>query len=209
MPRPRFHKLPQTRQRTLLDAARSEFATQGFPAASQNRIIEKAEISKGAFYYYFDDKEDLYVTVMREAAQNMLAHLKPFEFPDDTERFWGALTDYYREITTHFQEHREDIALFRTLTGITSERIQAELQEMIQAGGVWLSRILIHGQGLGAVRTDLALDLMLALVMGAGEAHDYWMLENWDTLEQTEGGLEAHMNRIMGTFRRMLEPQKA
>ena len=64
MPRPRFDKLPPERQATILDAATVEFATAGYENASLNRIIERAELSKGATYYYFDGKEDLYLTVL-------------------------------------------------------------------------------------------------------------------------------------------------
>ena len=68
MPRPRFHKLPPAQQQAILGAALDEFATRGFSAASLNRIIEAAGISKGSMYYYFDGKEDLYAHVARGEA---------------------------------------------------------------------------------------------------------------------------------------------
>ena len=40
---------------------KSPLTAHGFENASLNRIIKKAGISKGAMYYYFDDKMDLYI----------------------------------------------------------------------------------------------------------------------------------------------------
>ena len=62
MPRKRFADLEQPRRNRILGAAAHEFAERGYEAASVNRIITEAGISKGSLYYYFDDKEDLVAT---------------------------------------------------------------------------------------------------------------------------------------------------
>ena len=67
MPLPRFDKLDDPRKRAILAAAAEELAERGFAGASYNRIIERAGISKGAMYYYFADKDDLYRTVLQAA----------------------------------------------------------------------------------------------------------------------------------------------
>ena len=73
-PRPRFETLEPARRSAILDAAAEEFAARGFEAASYNRIIERAGTSKGAMYYYFEDKADLFTTVVAEAAEQALGH---------------------------------------------------------------------------------------------------------------------------------------
>ena len=72
MPRPRFDKLPPDKRGRILEAAALEFAAHGFDGASLNRIISTAGISKGAAYYYFDDKADLYATVVLEGWRTLL-----------------------------------------------------------------------------------------------------------------------------------------
>lgn len=44
----------------LINAAIKEFSAKGYEKASLNNILKEAEISKGTFYYHFEDKEDLY-----------------------------------------------------------------------------------------------------------------------------------------------------
>ena len=59
-----FLKLPQEKRERILEAAWAEFETVSFAEASINRIIRRAGISRGSFYQYFTDKEDLFIYLM-------------------------------------------------------------------------------------------------------------------------------------------------
>jgi TetR/AcrR family acrAB operon transcriptional repressor len=58
----------QTR-RALLDAALVTFSRKGFAATRLEEIAEKAQVTRGAIYHHFDNKLDLYLTLMQEASQ--------------------------------------------------------------------------------------------------------------------------------------------
>lgn len=51
----------------LIEAALDEFITNNYDNASLNKIIKNAGISKGMFYYYFEDKEALYKYIHESA----------------------------------------------------------------------------------------------------------------------------------------------
>jgi AcrR family transcriptional regulator len=78
MVRSRFAKLPLEQHQVILQAAMEEVAARGFHAASLNRVIEAAGISKGSMYNYFDGKEDLYTYLAHAELQRLFAHLGPF-----------------------------------------------------------------------------------------------------------------------------------
>ena len=59
MPSSTFFRLPEEKRQRLLDAAWEEFSQVSFADASINQIIHAANISRGSFYQYFTDKEDL------------------------------------------------------------------------------------------------------------------------------------------------------
>lgn len=56
----------------LLNEALKEFADKGFDSASLNQIIKRSGISKGSFYYHFDNKEELFSSVMHRAAREKI-----------------------------------------------------------------------------------------------------------------------------------------
>lgn len=64
MPTSTFNNLSDEKKGRLLDAALQEFSIRTFSQASINQIVRNAGISKGSFYQYFKDKEDLYLYVV-------------------------------------------------------------------------------------------------------------------------------------------------
>lgn len=53
----------------LLDVAHELFAMQGYAATSTSEIVERAKVTRGALYYHFRDKEDLFRAVFERFRQ--------------------------------------------------------------------------------------------------------------------------------------------
>ena len=64
MPLARYESIDETLKARILDVSKQEFATHGYEGASYNKIIQKIGISKGSMYYYFENKEDLFITCL-------------------------------------------------------------------------------------------------------------------------------------------------
>lgn len=61
-----FHNLSEDKKTRIINAIKDEFNSVSIDKISINRIIKKAEISRGSFYQYFDDKSDLYEIIAIE-----------------------------------------------------------------------------------------------------------------------------------------------
>lgn len=59
MPSERFMRLPDKKRQIIRDAAMKEFARVPFEKVSINQMIHTAGISRGSFYTYFEDKQDV------------------------------------------------------------------------------------------------------------------------------------------------------
>jgi TetR/AcrR family transcriptional regulator len=55
------------RRKSILQAARELFYLHGYQASTIDKIAEKAELSKGTIYSYFESKDELYVSAIIEA----------------------------------------------------------------------------------------------------------------------------------------------
>lgn len=73
MPSETFKNLSQNKKNMIMLAAKHEFSQVPFHEASINHIIKEAGISRGSFYMYFENKEDLYMTL---AEHQMERHFK-------------------------------------------------------------------------------------------------------------------------------------
>jgi AcrR family transcriptional regulator len=59
-------KRAERTRRDVLDAAREIFTARGFADASMEEIAERAGVTRGPLYHYFDDKQDLFRAVYAE-----------------------------------------------------------------------------------------------------------------------------------------------
>jgi len=204
-PRPRFASLPPQRSAAILRAAAEELATHGLAGASTNRIIARAGVSKGALYYYFDDKQDLFLTALRDAVERAAAEIGELRHFDDARSFWDAMQDLYERITSFVIREPViagllKVALAQPPGGGMDEVIRA----YIGRARTGFRNILAQGVRLGAVRDDLPLDLLIDVVFAIGDSMDRWTLAHWDSLGPEE--LAAYPRRILGMHLRAIAP---
>lgn len=61
-----YYALDKEKKDRILEACIQEFAIHPFSKASINRIIKNADIPRGSFYQYFENKKDCYLEVLTE-----------------------------------------------------------------------------------------------------------------------------------------------
>jgi AcrR family transcriptional regulator len=62
----------------LLESAKILFSQKGYYATSVEDIVESAGFSKGAFYFYFKSKEELFKSLVEEMHLNIVKRLEDF-----------------------------------------------------------------------------------------------------------------------------------
>jgi AcrR family transcriptional regulator len=207
MPRPRFDRLDPAKRRHILAVAAEEFAARGFDTASLNRIIDHAGISKGAAYYYFDDKADLFATVIREGMETFRPPPGAALDVDglDEATFWPAVLASYRGLLDSIRQQPWLTALGKMFYGPPpSPAVAALVAGQLDLARAWLARIVERGRAVGAVRTDLPGELLLTMLAAAGEAADRWFVANRERLDREDTDRLALA--LFSALRRLAEP---
>jgi len=206
MPRPRFDKLDPDKQRRIFDAALTEFAAHGFEQASYNRIIETAGISKGAMYYYFEDKADLFITLLEFVAADKFAFLAELELnPDDPDPFWDAVRRASRGMVDLAIAQPELYRLGRLFTDLNPAVLGRRGEELMAAAGAMTADLLARGQAVGAVRTDLDITLLGSLAVAVDMTLDRWWAASHTELDHDS--IEPFLELWIALMRRLLEPR--
>jgi AcrR family transcriptional regulator len=60
----RIVKDPEERRKELIDTAEKLFLTNGYDQTAVSDIVREVNLSQGAFYYYFESKEDVQVAIL-------------------------------------------------------------------------------------------------------------------------------------------------
>lgn len=109
----------------LIEAALDEFSVNSYENASLNKIIKNAGISKGLFYYHFDDKKGLYLFILNIATENQVEFINKYMKEQDLKvkdifedlklqfqisgKFASANPKHYKFITMFFKENHGEI----------------------------------------------------------------------------------------------------
>lgn len=204
MSRRRFEKLDPERQTRLFKSAAEEFAAQGFDGASLNRILEKSGMSKSSLYYYFDDKADLFTTLIERTLGILFREIGGLD-PDalTAEDFWTTFERLYERSVAVVGRN----AWFVQFGGMfyrlrDAPKGAAATGRVFQAARSWIARILERGQALGVVRTDIPQSLLVDSTMSLLESLDRWVVAHWSDLGEEEKRAMPQLH--VGLFRSLL-----
>lgn len=200
----RLDKLDAERQRRLFESAAEEFAAYGFDGASLNRILEKSGMSKSSLYYYFDDKADLFTTMIERSLSVLFREIGGFDPAAlDAETFWSTFEALYRRAIAVVDRN-----LWLVQFGGMFYRLRSDPRQGSATGRLflamkgWVTLIIERGQALGVVRTDLPQSLLIDSTMSLLESLDRWVVAHWSQLEGAER--DAMPQKHIALFRRLL-----
>jgi AcrR family transcriptional regulator len=214
MARPRFENLEKERQERILAAAAAEFASRGYGGASVNRILEGSGLSKGVLYYYFEDKEDLFVTTLERAMGRLFAESGMNEHGlEEVERwveavpadgFWEALQAMSREEVVVARSGEWWAELARSWSRLREEpAARVAMERVVDLGRRMARALIVRGRELGLIRTDVPEDLLVECFMALDEVTDRWIVDR--SGEAEESALEALSDMRVELIRDLLD----
>ena len=171
MPLNRFLNLPDEEKERVLGISKIQFAIHGYDATSLNLLLKELEISKGQFYYWFEDKADLFFTVMKEGLDALRLRLDEHGQPTSPTDYWVHMRES-RLITERFWDDYDFVEIGQMVSQqipsnhpiyerlvLCSAPLQSHFREGLRLGQEW-----------GLVRTDLSIEVLQNLTDGVGDA---------------------------------------
>jgi len=164
MPKQTFLNLPSEKREQIVNAAVEEFAANGLENASTNRIVAQSGISKGSFYQYFEDKQDVFdylVTLLGEEKQTYFADKRP---PDANLDTFG----YYRWIIkTGMEFNSSNPRLVQAVSRVLlnegvyyGKEFEKYRDQTTQALRAMIEQAMQHGEVDPSVDVELAVMVM-------------------------------------------------
>lgn len=149
-----FDNIPQEKRDRILRVATNEFATNGFENTSIKHIAKKAGISVGSIYKYFENKEDMFITVVHlglSRIETLLSEL--FTIDEDViikvERIIREIIDFSRK-------EPDLVKLYCVLTSSKQSPLLFSLaQDMEAVSAKIYTQSIIEAQKIGDVRPDI------------------------------------------------------
>jgi AcrR family transcriptional regulator len=189
-----------------MEVAAQEFARYGFEDASINRILERAQMSKGATYYYFADKVDLFFTVVQYCNERLKLidqEIDPATLTAET--FWPTFAELHRQPLIRSFEQPWLFAAVNAARRLSPATLEREpLASFARQLIAWVMTIVKRGQELAVIRTDIPDELIFAWLQALDEASDRWLLAHWKDLDRA--AIAQVSDQTVDAMRRALAP---
>lgn len=131
---------------TLLQAGASVFSRHGFRQASVAEICRRSRVANGTFYQYFPDKEQLFLTLIKQMANQLQASLE-----SAVAHPAPAIEQLYAALKTHLEFIGSQTALYRVFR--EAEFVQTELPRQLYGRlANFYQKILQEGQSTKQLR---------------------------------------------------------
>lgn len=153
-----FLKISEEKRNRVIDAAMLEFATYGYENANTNKIAHNAHISVGSLFQYFENKEDLFLTIVKHCAQLLSNAFAEVVIEGDS--FFVTVEKILRKIVLESRRNPNFMKLYFEMSSPAKAPIIRQAVNELEGYSYKLYCSLIRrGQQQGAVRQDCDLHI--------------------------------------------------
>lgn len=180
-------RLPRPARRAqLLDAALEVFVAHGYHAAAMDEIAEAAGVSKPVLYQHFPSKLDLYLALLDQGAQELVATVREAlaSTTDNWQRVTATVNAYLRFVGGE-GAHRLVFESDLRSEPQVADRVDRMMREAAEA----IAATIAADTGLSADEARL----MSVGLAGMAEVAARWRLANGAVTEERAAELLAHL----------------
>jgi AcrR family transcriptional regulator len=145
---PRFERRKEARPGEILDAALDLFVERGFAATRLDDVAQRAGVSKGTVYLYFDSKEDLFKAVVRSGIVRAIEAAE-----ERVDRFEGESADLLRTLVAGWWN-----AIGSTRHSGIPKLMISEAQNFPELARFYNAEVIQRGSGLFARAVQRGID---------------------------------------------------
>src|SRR3990172_6176679 len=164
MPKQTFLNLPEEKRNTVINAAIDEFAEYGLENASTNRIVANSGISKGSFYQYFEDKQDVFMYLLTVLEQEKIEYFNGKHPPStnmDTFQYFRWIIKTGMEFNTSHPRLTQAISRVMFGEGLYYGKTFADVRERTAQGlKTMIKQAIANGEVDPSVDVELAVMIM-------------------------------------------------
>ena len=113
MPKATFYNLNEEKREKIKKALKNEFTKHTFEKASISNMIEEANIPRGSFYQYFEDKEDALKYIIEDFLNDEKEKIKEFLIQNEGDIFLTTLDLYSYFVDKNY--HEKEVKLFQNI----------------------------------------------------------------------------------------------
>ncbi|PKR79231.1 TetR family transcriptional regulator [Halalkalibacillus sediminis] len=196
-------KKNKPKYKQILDAAVEVIAENGYHASQVSKIAKKAGVADGTIYLYFDNKEDILVSLFQEKMGQFIERIESVIDENDTadEKLYALIEMHFRQLA---ENHHLAIVTQLELRQ-SNKNLRMKINDVLKGYLALVDNILTQGMEEGTFHGHLNVKLVRQVIFGTlDEIVTNWVMKDqrYDLMEQAEevhfvisNGLKIHSNK--------------
>jgi AcrR family transcriptional regulator len=183
-------------RRQLREALFNLILEKGYDAATVEEITARADVGRTTFYLHYHDKEDLLMESIGELVDDLIEQMARFPMDEWKLERGSAGSAPSPAIVLPFQHVASHARLYLiVLRGDGTYSVSRRLREIIVQASAEMARVLLERDELGALNSQVPMDVFMNYIAGAWLGLITWWLEN---------EMPYPAEQIAGMFQRMV-----
>lgn len=149
-----YDRISQEKKDRIISVALDEFATKGFSNANTNVIAEKAGISVGSLFKYFENKENFFLTIINYGVSQLETVLGSVVASDKSLEL--KLESILRTILSHTRSNENIVKLYNEMTSEGNSKLIKRLSsDMETVSAKAYSQVILEAKTAGDIADDI------------------------------------------------------
>ena len=183
-------------RRQLREALFNLILEKGYDAVTVEEITARADVGRTTFYLHYHDKEDLLMESIGELVDDLIEQMARFPMEEWKLERGSAGSAPSPAIVLPFQHVASNARLYQiVLRGDGTYSVSRRLREIIVQASAEMARVLLERDELGALNSQVPMDVFMNYIAGAWLGLITWWLEN---------EMPYPAEQIAGMFQRMV-----
>ncbi|KKK37830.1 TetR family transcriptional regulator [Mesobacillus campisalis] len=157
----------------IIETSIKLFDKKGYTATSIKDIVEKMDVTKGTFYYYFSSKQDLLRDIHLDYIENLISQQEDIlrnTDKDCTEKLYGIIHMVISNIGTKRESAR---IFFREMRHLSEKHIE-EITNKRNLFRKNYQQLIETGISLGEFKSSIPPDMLTFGILGITNWSYYW-----------------------------------
>lgn len=183
----------------ILEAAFVEFSRNGYATTTLDRIAERAGVTKGTIYVYFDSKEHLFISMVREFTKAAFDAVDDMyeRFDDSTADLLRAQFSFIYERIVEDSRRREVVRMLIAEAARFPELADRYYQEILKPCLDQIKAAIQRGVDRGEIRKSAIIDSPQVVIAPIALV-DLWMMMFDDRQPlDLKAYFDAHLDLIL------------
>ncbi len=203
IPTKTFFNLSSAKQERIITAALEEFSKRCFDQAKLSNIIRNANIPRGSFYQYFDNKKDLYLYLFKIIGDKKVEYLKELLSNKAEIPFLELFKILYAQGIKFAIDHPQYMGIYKLFISTKGPIYDELMGEGYQQTKAYYINYIKADKAKGIIRKDVDAETLADLVINLTTNIALTELEMNENIDYNN--LLIKINKVIDIFKKGIE----